>query len=318
MQKRILTLEDIQKAHNCIEKIVKHTPVLSSDYINNRFGSKLYFKCENLQTTGSFKFRGASNAISELCVSNPDVKKVVTHSSGNHGAALACAAQQHGLSATIVMPKTAPKTKQDNVKQYNGNIVFCEPTMESRQSNVQRILDETGAELIHPFNDYRIMAGQGTAALELLTLHPGLNLVLTPVGGGGLLSGSATAAKGLNPNIAVMGVEPEIANDQYLSFHAKKRIGINDPKTIADGLRTTMPGEKPFATILEFVDDIVTVSEESIKMAMRVIWEHLKIVVEPSGAVPLAALIDGKIDVKYQHIGIILSGGNLDLDTWKW
>lgn len=318
MQKMILTLGEVQKARTRIKNVVNHTPVLSNGFINEQFRSGIFFKCENLQKTGSFKFRGASNAVISLKETSPDVTHVITHSSGNHGAALACAARKQGLSATIVMPKTAPQTKQENVARYNGHIVFCEPTMESRQSTVNRIIEETGAVLIHPFDDFRIMAGQGTAALEFMTTQPALDLILTPVGGGGLLSGSATAAKGINPDITIMGVEPEIANDQYLSFRAKKRINIADPKTIADGLRTTLPGEKPFATILEVVDDIVTVSENSIKMAMRLIREHLKIVAEPSGAVPLAALIENKIDGKYQQIGIILSGGNLDLDSWEW
>ena len=318
MQNIILTVGDVQKAYTRIENIVNHTPVLSNSFINEQFRSGIFFKCENLQRTGSFKFRGASNAVISLKDASPDITHVITHSSGNHGAALACAAQKQGLSATIVMPKTAPQTKQENVVRYNGHIVFCEPTMESRQSTVNRIMDETGAVLIHPFDDFCIMAGQGTAALEFMTTQPALDLILTPVGGGGLLSGTAAAAKGINPDITVIGVEPEIANDQYLSFRAKKRINIEDPKTIADGLRPTIPGEKPFATILEMVDDIVTVSENAIKMAMRIIWEHLKILVEPSGAVPLAALIENKIDKKYQQIGILLSGGNLDLDSWEW
>ncbi len=318
MVMQLLSPGDVQRAYSRIEKTVVHTPCLTNDHINAMVGTPLVFKCENLQKTGSFKFRGATNAILSLKEAGMINGHVVTHSSGNHGAALACASQMMGFSAAIVMPASAPKAKQANVKQYGAKIVFCEPTMESRQESVEKVIADTGAELIHPFDDFRIMAGQGTAVMELIGECPDLDCILTPIGGGGLLSGSATIAKFNNSTINVYGIEPEMGNDQQLSFRAKKRIGISDPDTIADGLRTTMPGEKPFASILRYVDDILTVTEEGIVSAMRLLWDQVKLVVEPSGAVPLAACLEHKFLKDYRQIGIVLSGGNLDLDRWRW
>lgn len=318
MQKQILSLADVQKAHARIQPLIVRTPVLTNAELNDRLGARLFFKCENLQKTGSFKYRGASNAVAELIQAPSPPSQVVTHSSGNHGSALACAAGIQNLAATVVMPHTAPKAKQENVRRYGAKIVFCEPTLAARQSAVEQILMTEKAALVHPYNDFTVMAGQGTAALELISDYPGLEMVLTPVGGGGLLSGTAAAAKGLQPKIKIIGVEPAVANDQQQSFRVKKRITIPDPDTIADGLRTPAPGEIPFASICHYVDDILTVSEATIRQAMRLIWDHLKIIVEPSGAVPLGTLLEHRSPLAGKKIGIILSGGNLDLDSWKW
>ncbi len=315
MSIRVLQKQEVLEAERRIHPYIYQTPVLYNETINRELGRQIFFKCENLQRTGSFKIRGALYALGQLKTA---CNHVITHSSGNHGAAVACAAREFDLGCTVIMPRTAPKIKRENVARYKARIVTCAPTMQAREETTARILTETGGCLVHPFDDYAIMAGQGTAALELLNQYPGINAIITPVGGGGLLSGTATIAKALNSKIIVMGSEPEAANDQQMSFQQKKRVAISDPVTIADGLRTTCPGEKPFATILAYVDDICTISETSIRRAMRLIWDHLKIIVEPSGAVPLAALLEGRLHLGHQKVGVILSGGNIDLDTWTW
>lgn len=317
MSIRLLKKQDIIRAGQRIEPFIRVTPVLWNEHIDKDFQRVIRFKCENLQRTGSFKLRGALNALS-LLRSTGSCKNIATHSSGNHGAAVACAACEFDMDCTVIMPRTAPDVKQENIRSYGARIVFCEPTMEARLTATDDIIAQTGARLVHPFNDYAIMAGQGTAALELLQTCPDLDAIIVPVGGGGLLSGTATIAKALNPHITIYGVEPEKANDQQRSFRRRERVSIADPDTIADGLRTTCPGEKPFATILAYADNIVTVSEQTIRKAMRLIWDRLKIIVEPSGAVPLAALMESTTSITGRKIGIILSGGNLDLESWTW
>ena len=312
-----LTLSDIQAARARIAPHVKRTPVLSSESLDAELGAQLFFKCENLQAMGAFKARGAANAV-YLLTDGQAKHGVVTHSSGNHGAALARAAQRRGIPGTIVMPDNAPKAKVRNVESFGGKVVFCAPTMAAREAACARIAAETGAVLIHPFDDYAVMAGQGTATLELLEDTPGLDLVLCPVGGGGLLCGTAVAAKGARPGIRVIGVEPEKGDDVAQSFRARKRISIASAPTIADGLRTSETGERNLPLILAHVDDVVTVSEEAIVAAMREIWERLKIVIEPSCAVPFAAIREGKVDVRGKKVGIILTGGNVDLDQLPW
>jgi threonine dehydratase len=242
---------------------------------------------------------------------------VATHSSGNHAAALARAARLRGIPSHIVMPTNAPKAKVESVRRNGGNIVTCEPTLEARESTCARVMAETGARLVHPYNDYHVMAGQGTAALELLEQAAGLNIVIAPVGGGGLLSGTAVAAKSVAPGIRVFAAEPAAADDAARSFAAGRLIPLEKTSTIADGLRTSV-GEKTFPLIQRHVDGVVTVSEESIVAAMRRIWEVLKIIIEPSCAVPYAAIMEDKINVKGQRVGIILSGGNVDLDALPW
>ncbi|MBA3850091.1 MAG: serine dehydratase [Opitutus sp.] len=312
-----LDLAAIRAAAARIAPHVRRTPVLTDESLDAGRGAQLFFKCENLQAMGAFKARGAANAVLLLTVAQA-ARGVVTHSSGNHGAALARAAQRRGIPGYIVMPDNAPQTKVRNVESYGGKVVFCAPTMADREATCARIAAETGAVPIHPFDDYAVMAGQGTATLELLEDAPGLDLVLCPVGGGGLLCGTAVAAKGTRPGIRVIGVEPELGNDVFQSFRAKRRIAIATAPTIADGLRTSETGEKNFPLILANVDDVVTVSEEEIVPAMRELWERLKIVVEPSAAVPFAAIRSAKVDVRGKRVGIILTGGNVDLDKLPW
>lgn len=312
-----LTLADIQAAHDRIRNCIVRTPVLSSEALDAAAGAKLFFKCENLQAAGAFKTRGACNAVFSLS-DEQAAHGVVTHSSGNHAAALSRAAQLRGIPAHIVMPANAPKSKIHNVGSYGGWITFCEPNLTAREAACARISRETGAVLIHPFDDFTVMAGQGTAALELLQEQPELDAILCPVGGGGLLCGTAVAAKGTRPGIRVYGVEPAAGDDVAQSFRAGRRISIPSPATIADGLRTNCTGEKNLPLILEHADDVVTVSEESILTAMRRLWETLHLVVEPSAAVPFAAILEGKIPTQGQRLGMILTGGNMDLEKLPW
>jgi threonine dehydratase len=311
-----LTWDLIQAARERIKGKVHRTPVMTSETLDSLAGAQLFFKCENLQKMGAFKARGATNAVFSLSEAEA-TKGVATHSSGNHAAALARAARLRGIPAHIVMPTNAPKAKQASVIRYGGKIVFCEPTLEAREKTVERVIAETGATLVHPYNDLRVMAGQATTAVELLEDHPDLDIIMCPVGGGGQLGGIAVAAKTLKPTIKVIGAEPEGADDAARSFRSGHIVPMPDPKTIADGLRTSL-GDKPFAEIRRHVDDIVTVPEEAIISGMRRIWEVLKIIVEPSGAVPYAAIVADRLPVKGLKVGIVLSGGNLDLDNLPW
>jgi len=311
-----LELSTIREAHARIRDKIHRTPIFTSDTLNAQAGARLYFKCENLQKAGAFKARGATNAVFSLSESEA-ARGVVTHSSGNHAAALARAAKLRGIPAYIVMPNNAPLAKQESVRRYGGQIFFCEPTLVARESISAEVQRKTGAAFIHPYNDPRVMAGQGTTGLEMLEEIPGLDVILCPVGGGGQLSGVAVAAKGLSANIAVIGVEPAGADDAQRSFRTGHLTTMDHPRTIADGLRTSL-SENTFAEIRRHVNDIVTVSEESIVQAMLTIWEVLKLVVEPSGAVPYAAILEKKLDLRDKSVGVILSGGNLDLDKLPW
>jgi threonine dehydratase len=304
-------LQDIQKVHQLILSHIHKTPVLTCTALDRMVGAKLFFKCENFQKVGAFKIRGACSAVFSLSDEEAG-RGVVTHSSGNHAAALALAARERGIPARIVMPSTAPPVKIAAVRGYGGEITFCQPSMASRETTAQRIVDETGAAFIHSYNDYRIIAGQGTAALELVEEIDDLDFVMAPLGGGGLLSGTSIAAKGLNPKIKVVGCEPKNADDAYRSLKAGRIIPSDYPDTIADGLRTSL-GDKTFPIIRELVDDVLLATEEEIVTAMRHIFERMKIVVEPSAAVPLAALLANQLDVAGKKVGIILSGGNVDL-----
>jgi threonine dehydratase len=311
-----LTLELIRAARERIRDKIHRTPVLTSELLDGQAGASLFFKAENLQKIGAFKARGATNAVFMLSDAEA-ARGVVTHSSGNHAAALARAAQLRGIPAYIVMPTNVPQAKQASVQRLGGKVTFCEPTIAAREAAAAKLIQETGAQFVHPYNDLRVMAGQGTATLELLEEVPSLDVVMCPVGGGGLVSGTAVAAKGVKPGIRVIAVEPAGADDAYRSFRAGKIVSDGTPNTIADGLRGRL-GDKTFAEIREHVDDIVTVSEAAIVRAMRVLWESLKIVVEPSGAVPYAAILERKVPLAGQRIGIILTGGNLDLDSLPW
>ena len=306
----------IHAAHERIRAYIKRTPVLTSSRLDAASGASLFFKCENFQKIGAFKARGAANAVFAL----DDVTArhgVATHSSGNHGAAVARAANFRGIPAHIVMPSNSAKVKVRAVEGYGAHIVFCEPTEEAREAACAVVIKETGATLIHSFENEDVMAGQGTAAVEFLEDIPDLDLVMCPIGGGGLLSGTAVAAKSMRPKIKVIAAEPANSDDAAQSFRAGKRIVTEKKFTIADGLRTNI-GAPNFTIIQRYVDDIVTVSEEAIVSAMRTIWETMKIVIEPSAAVPYAAIAERMIDVERKRVGIILTGGNIDLDGLPW
>ena len=311
-----LTLADIRAAHARIADKIHRTPVLTSATLDALCGAQLFFKCENFQKIGAFKARGATNAVFALTEAEA-ANGVATHSSGNHAAALARAARLRGIPAHIVMPSNAPKTKIESVRRNGGFIVFCEPTLLAREAACAKIIAETGARLVHPFDDYAVMAGQGTATLELLEQAPDLDLIIVPVGGGGLLCGTAVAAKGARPGIRVIAAEPAGADDAARSVAAGRLIPLEQAATIADGLRTSLSA-RTFPLIQQHVDGIVTVSEESIVAAMRRIWDVLKIIIEPSCAVPYAAILEQKIDVSGKRVGISLTGGNVDLDALPW
>lgn len=303
-------LQNIRATHERISRHVNKTPVVSCASLDGMVGAKLFFKCENFQKTGAFKFRGACNAV--FLLSDEEASRgVVTHSSGNFAAALASAASKRDITARIVMPSNAPEVKVAAVKGYGGIITFCEPTLESRETTAEKIIKETGATFIHPYNDYHIIAGQGTAALELMEEIPDLDFLLAPVGGGGLLSGTAIAAKGLNPEIKVIGCEPKNADDACRSMKAGRIIPSENPNTIADGLRTSL-GDKTFPIIRDLADEILLATEEEIVTAMRHIFERMKIVAEPSAAVPVAVLLTDQLNVKDKRVGVIISGGNVD------
>ncbi|WP_428236361.1 pyridoxal-phosphate dependent enzyme [Gracilimonas sp.] len=308
--------DDVKEARHRISEHIHRTPVLSSKQVNQKTGGQIFFKCENFQKVGAFKFRGASNAIFSLS-DDEAAKGVATHSSGNHAQALALAAKLRGIPAYVVMPENAPKVKVKAVKNYGAEVTFCESTLEARESTLEKVVAQTGATFIHPYNDARIVAGQGTAALELLEDYPDLDMIIAPVGGGGLLSGTALAAKSIKPDIQVIGAEPANADDAFRSFQKGELIPVKNPDTIADGLRTSL-GELPFSLIRQYVDDIVTVPEESIIEAMRYVWERMNMIIEASCAVPVAAVFDGKVDVNGKKVAIIITGGNVDLDNLPW
>lgn len=312
----IPTLQNIRKAHDVIRSYTHRTPVLTNRTINDLTGCSFFFKCENFQKVGAFKFRGACNAVMTLSEAEA-TRGVATHSSGNHAQALALAAHLRGIQAHIVMPENAPKVKVAAVRAYGANITFCEATLQARELTLKLVVEKTGSTMIHPYNDSRIIAGQGTVALELLSEYPGLDMILAPVGGGGLLSGIALATKGISPSIKVFGCEPELADDAYRSFKSGKIEPVMSTATIADGLRTQL-GTLTFEAIKDHVDEIVTVKETTIIDAMRLIWERMKIIVEPSAAVPLAAILEKKVNAEGKKVGVILTGGNMDLDNLPW
>ena len=311
-----VNVDTIRAAHERIRPYIHRTPVLTNSWLNDACRASLFFKCENFQKVGAFKARGATNAV--FALDDETARRgVATHSSGNHGAAVARAAKLRGIPAHVVMPSNSAKVKIRAVESYGAQVVFCEPTEESREIKCAEVINQTGATLIHSFENEHVVAGQGTAAMELLEDIADLDVIMCPVGGGGLLSGTAIAAKSMQPQIKVIAVEPENADDAAQSFRAGRRLVTEKKFTIADGLRTNI-GEPNFAIVQSYVDDIVTVSEEAIISAMRTIWETMKILIEPSAAVPYAAIADGVIDVNGKRTGIILTGGNVDLDTLPW
>jgi len=311
-----LDLDRIRSAHERIRPYIHRTPVITSARLAEASGASLFFKCENFQKIGAFKARGATNAVFAL----DEVaarRGVATHSSGNHGAAVARAAKLRKIPAHIVMPSNSAKVKIRAVESYGAQVVFCEPTEEAREVTCAEVIKKTGATLIHSFENENVIAGQGTAAMELLEDISDLDMIMCPVGGGGLLSGTAIAAKAMRPQIKVIAVEPANADDAAQSFRAGRHLVTKKKFTIADGLRTNI-GEPNFAVVLRYVDGIVTVSEEAIVSAMRTMWETMKIVIEPSAAVPYAAILERSIDVGGKRVGIILTGGNVDLDALPW
>ena len=307
-----LTKIDLQESMIRIEPFVHKTPVLTSSFFNNLTSSNLFFKCENFQKVGAFKYRGATNAVLQL-TKKQRLKGVIAHSSGNHAQALALGAKTQGIKAHIVMPSNAPQVKSDAVAGYGAEITFCEPTLEARESTVAALIEKFGYTEIHPFDNDSIIAGQATSAMELMEETPNLDIIVTPVGGGGLLSGTALTAHYFGKNIKVLGAEPKAADDAKQSFDKGTLIPQLNPKTIADGLLTSL-STRTFTIIREHVEDIITVSETEIIEAMKLVWERMKIIIEPSSAVAAAAVLKSKSLVKSKRVGIIISGGNVDLN----
>lgn len=304
--------KDVYLAHDRIRKFIHRTPVMTSESINKMAGCELYFKCENLQKVGAFKYRGATNAV--LLLNKEEMKHgVATHSSGNHAQALALAALTNGVSATIVMPENAPKVKVDAVLGYKAEIIFCEPTLDARETTLLKVINEKSATFIHPYNDFNVIAGQGTAAKELIEDTHGLDFILAPVGGGGLLSGTSISSKSLLPDTKVIACEPAGADDAFKSFYSKMLIPQTSPKTVCDGLLTSL-GEITFAIIQRNVDAVITAEDIEIIDAMKLIWQRMKLIIEPSSAVPLAVVLKNKELFAGSKVGIIISGGNIDTE----
>ncbi len=311
MSESVPSLSDIKRAHQRISKYIIHTPILTSHSINEMTGADIYFKCENFQKIGAFKMRGAANAIFSL---RPEerVNGFATHSSGNHAQAVALAAKLAGTKAYIVMPKNAPIVKKNAVDEYGAEIIYCEPTEKSRQETCDKVVKDTGAIFIPPFDDYKIIEGQATAAKELIEDTPDLDIIMTPVGGGGLSAGTALVVKYIIPTTEVILAEPKNADDAYKSFKSGKLKTVKEPDTIADGLKVSL-GKRNFEIIKDHVSDILLVEEEEIINAMQIIWERMKIIIEPSCAVPLAAVLKNKKRFENKKVGIIITGGNVDL-----
>lgn len=308
--------KDIRDAARRIGRFVHRTPVLTSRSLDAVTGAELFFKCENFQKGGAFKIRGATNAVFSL-TEEEAARGVATHSSGNHAAALALAAKWRGITAHVVMPEGSSPAKQKAVVEYGAHVVSCEPTVEAREKGLRTLVERTGAVVVHPYNDYRVIAGQGTAALELCEEISDLDAILVPVGGGGLLAGTCVAVSAFSPRTSVIGVEPEVADDARRSLLAGEIVPSPYPLTIADGLRTSL-GDLTFPIIRRNVKEILTASEDSIACAMRTIWERMKVVVEPSAAVPLAGLMSNPAVFSGRRVGIIISGGNVDLERLPW
>jgi len=312
----MVTYNDIEKAHQRISDHIHNTPILTSDSLDNELGSNLFFKCENFQKTGSFKIRGATNSILQL--NDTEIKNgIITTSSGNHGAAVAFIADKIGTSSKIIMPNNTPKNKIENVQRYGGEIFYCEPNIKSREDTLEKMIQKSGGSIIHPYNDEKIIAGQGTAAKELIEKVPDLDAIICPVSGGGLLSGTLLAAKNLKPGIKVFGAEPENADDTYRSILNNKIMSNETTDTIADGLRAQV-GTVTFPIIKENVDKILLVSEEMIISSMYMIWQRLKIIIEPSCSIVLAALMLNSNRFLNKKVGLILTGGNYDLKQIPW
>ncbi|MHB2268216.1 beta-hydroxyaspartate dehydratase BhcB [Aliihoeflea sp. PC F10.4] len=312
----IPTLVDIRAARARITPHIHVTPVLTSRMLDELSGAELFFKCENFQKAGAFKTRGASNAVFGLS-DEQAARGVATHSSGNHGTCLSYAAKQRGIPCTVVMPRTAPQAKKDAVMGYGGRVVECEPSTSSREAVFAEVVAETGAEFVHPYNDHRVITGQATCSAELIEQVDGLDAVIAPIGGGGMVSGTCLTLSGLAPHIKVYAAEPEQADDAYRSFKAGHIIADDAPNTVADGLKVPLK-ELTWHFVQKHVTDILTVSEEEIVEAMKLIWKRLKIVMEPSSAVPLATILKNPKTFAGKRVGVIVTGGNVDLDKLPW
>ncbi|HIA85176.1 MAG TPA: pyridoxal-phosphate dependent enzyme [Candidatus Marinimicrobia bacterium] len=312
----MVTLKDIEAAHERIRPLIHRTPVFTNSSLNKLSGAELYFKCDNFQKAGSFKIRGATNTVEQLTIEELN-RGVATTSSGNHGAALSMAVTRRGGKTKVVMPNNTPEIKVNNVERNGGEVVWCEPEQESRESVLKELIEKTGAVVVHPYNDERIMAGQGTCAKELLEDYPDLDTIVSPVSGGGLLSGTLLSSKALKANIQVFGAEPVEADDAYRSLKLGKIVPNETINTICDGLRAQI-GTLTFPVIADLVDDIITVTEEEIIDSMRMIWERLKMIVEPSSSITLGAILKNKDRFNGKKVGLIISGGNVDLDHLPW
>lgn len=315
-QMYIPTLDDMRAARARIAPHIHRTPVLTSRMLNEMAGAELFFKCENLQKAGAFKARGASNAVFGLS-DKQAAKGVATHSSGNHGTCLSYAAGRRGIPCTVVMPRTAPQAKKDAVKGYGGRVVECEPSTSSREAVFAEVVAETGAEFVHPYNDHRVIAGQATCSAELIEQVDGLDAVVAPIGGGGMVSGTCLTLSNLAPKVKIYAAEPEQADDAYRSFKAGHIIADDAPNTVADGLKVPLK-ELTWHFVRNHVTDILTASEQDIVDAMKLIWKRLKIVMEPSSAVPLATILKNRDIFAGRRVGIIVTGGNVDLDKLPW
>ena len=312
----MLTLKDIASAHDRISPYIHRTPVLTNNSLNEFTGANLFFKCENFQKAGSFKIRGATNTV-ELLTQDEMDKGVATTSSGNHGAALSMAVTRREGKTKVVMPHNTPKIKVDNVERNGGEVVWCEPDQSSREQVLADLVNESGATVVHPYNDERIIAGQGTCAKELLEDHPEIQIIVSPVSGGGLLSGTLLSAKEINEQVSVYGAEPAEADDAYRSLQNGEIVPNDTINTICDGLRAQI-GTITFPIIQKYVDEIITLSEDEILDSMKMIWERLKIIVEPSCSISLAAIIKNKNKFSGKNVGLIMSGGNVDLNQIPW
>ena len=312
----IPTYNDVETAQERIKPYIHKTPVLRSIYLNKISGAELYFKCENFQKAGAFKARGASNAVFGLS-NEVALKGVVTHSSGNHGLSLAYAAGRKGIPVTVVMPHTAPEPKKAAVRGYRGTIVECEPSSKSREETSARVVAESGADFVHPYNDPRVISGQATCSLELLEQTGGLDAVIAPIGGGGMISGSCLAMSNVAPEIKIFAAEPKNADDAYRSFKAGYIIADDAPVTVADGLKVPLK-DLTWHFVSKYVEDILIATEQEIIDAMKLIWQRMKIVIEPSSAVPLATILKNKNIFSGKRVGVIITGGNVDLDKLPW
>tara|TARA_Y100001970_G_scaffold41324_1_gene50945 strand:+ start:114 stop:1052 length:939 start_codon:yes stop_codon:yes gene_type:complete len=312
----MLILKDIASAHDRIRPYIHRTPVLTNNSLNEFTGANLFFKCENFQKAGSFKIRGATNTV-ELLTQDEMDKGVATTSSGNHGAALSMAVTRREGKTKVVMPHNTPKIKVDNVERNGGEVVWCEPDQSSREQVLADLVNESGATVVHPYNDERIIAGQGTCAKELLEDHPEIQIIVSPVSGGGLLSGTLLSAKEINEQVSVYGAEPAEADDAYRSLQNGEIVPNDTINTICDGLRAQI-GTITFPIIQKYVDEIITLSEDEILDSMKMIWERLKIIVEPSCSISLAAIIKNKNKFSGKNVGLIMSGGNVDLNQIPW